>query len=181
MGENGRKISVRPSARPDRASRAWALMCCPPVACHTDFRTSLGRIASARRPSGVAPHSGHGDKSRSRYHPREPFRSPAPYLCEFRLFRLMTLWAVRPDICKAWNDHDVRPEVLRHGNIALGVRHKILSLDVNALSLRGMEPSQLGVGHADCLRVAIRNTIAAGRPARCRPCRETTLSVASNA
>src|SRR5271166_928618 len=64
--------------------------------------------------------------------PREPFRSPAPYLYEFRLFRLMTLWAVRPDICKAWNDHDVRPEVLRHGNIALGVRHKILSLDVNA-------------------------------------------------
>ena len=30
-----------------------------------------------------------------------------------------------------------------------------------------MEPSQLGVGHADCLRVAIRNTIAAGRLARC--------------
>src|SRR5271169_3222701 len=60
--------------------------------------------------------------------PREPFRSPAPYLCEFRLFGLMTLWAVRSDICKAWNDHDVRPEVLRHGNIALGVRHKILSL-----------------------------------------------------
>src|ERR1700758_965249 len=36
--------------------------------------------------------------------PREPFRSPAPYLCEFRLFGLMTLWAVRSDICKAWND-----------------------------------------------------------------------------
>jgi hypothetical protein len=51
----------------------------------------------------------------------------APYLGEFRLFTLMTLRAVRPDICKAWNDHDVRPEVLRHGNIALGVRHKIHS------------------------------------------------------
>ena len=35
-----------------------------------------------------------------------------PYLGD-RLFRLMTLRAVRPDICKAWNDHDVRPEVLR--------------------------------------------------------------------
>ena len=70
--------------------------------------------------------------------PREPFRSPAPYRCEFRLFRLMTLWAVRPDICKAWMTMMYDPRF--SGNIALGVRHKILSLDVNALSLRGMEP-----------------------------------------
>ena len=45
----------------------------------------------------------------------------------------MALWAVRSDICKAWNDHDVQPEVLRHGNIALGVRHKILSLDFSTV------------------------------------------------
>src|SRR5271165_3467124 len=46
MGENGRKISVRRSARPDRASRAWALMCCGVVA--AAFWDSAGGSPSQR-------------------------------------------------------------------------------------------------------------------------------------